>query len=362
MVIFGILYAFHRILDPVGLSVIVLPLAIVVSASLLMPLLAGAKRLMRVRTLTTMRWSHVLFGIGLLGALVGIAMAVPLSFRIPAPLIVEIHQPQVVYAAVAGRLTWTVGPQSTVKKGDPIAKLENDDLQYQLDTLNRQIRIEQTNLESLKRQSQTGRSIFEISLLEGKVADLNEQLSLVEAERQKCEIRATGDGTIFGWGRRAQPEDDSRTLATWSGDLLADENLGCWVEKGTPICQISGVGLQAVAYVSQQDIDRVRVGNEVDLIFDQVGPAGLLGTISEISGEQATEVPFALAKDRILRVQPDAFGRIKPIEPVFRVTIQMKHWPNVVPGTVGKVKIHTQPETWVTRFRRFVRRTFRFEW
>jgi putative peptide zinc metalloprotease protein len=361
LVILGILYAFHRILEPLGLSVIVWPLAIMALVSLVLPWVAGMRRGIRWNTLATMRWSHVILVLILIAGIGGVAGWLPLQFRIRAPMTVEIHRPAVVYAAVDGRLVWTVTPQTVVRAGDPIARLENEDLQYQLDRLTRQTRVHQTNLDSLRRQNQTGSVVLEIHLLEAKLADLQQQQSLVSLENQKCEIRAIVDGTVYPRWYESPPRDDERTLPTWRGDLLNEANRGCWVEKGTAICQISRQGLQAVAYVSQQDIDRVQVGKAADVTFDQCRPQAFVGTVAEISREQADRVPTALVTTHRLKVKPDSSGRIQTAEPVFRVTLELPNWPAVYPGTGGTVKIHAPPETWGEKLGRFFRRTFRWE-
>ena len=361
-VLLGILWAVRQLLQPHGLGVLVIPLAATMALSLVLPLvLRGGPSPLGWSRWLRLRWAHLILVLVLLSGLVVVAGWLPLSFRIRAPLTVEIARPHLVYAAVEGRLLWSIPAEARVQSGELIARLENAELTRKRDTLTRQLRVGRVNVVNLKRQAQTATVILETHLLEAQLEDWQHQLRIVEDEYTKCEIRAPDDGIVYSANRDTRAADPSpRTLPEWSGDLFDPNNRGCLVAKGTPICQLSRTGKHAVALVGQDQIAQIQHGTPADVWLHQSSPGVFHGRVVEISREPLQELPRQVAARGLVPSQLDSSGKPVPRQPTYRVTLELPEWPDAVVGSTGEAKIHAPAETWVRHAGRYLRQQFRW--
>ncbi len=362
LVLIAIVWTVHQFLQPAGMGILAAPLVGMILLGMVMPIWqrGGLGRSPR-GPWSSLRWMRLAFLLALMGGLVFVVGWVPMSFRIRAPLSVELARPQLVYAATAGRLIWSVPTETRVEPGDLIARLENVELTKQRDALARRLRVARVNLSNLQRQVAAADTLLEIHLLEAQVDDWGLQLRIVEGELAKCEIRAPSAGVVFS-ARRDPPltEESDRYLAVWHGALLDPDNRGCFVEKGTAIAQLGTSGLQGVALVGQDQIERIQPGATAEVWLDQATPGILPGNVREISREPVSELPPHLAAQGWWPTRTDAAGRLVPQQSTYRVVLELERWPEVAIGSSGVVRIHADDETWGEYLLRFLRAQFRW--
>ena len=119
-----------------------------------------------------------------------------------------------------------------------------------------------------------------------------------------------------------QPPNNGRSAADLRGTPLLPQNEGTFLETGTLFCLIGDPQrIEAVAVVDQADIDRIRVGEQVEVKIDQAAGAIIAGTVTEIAEVDVEVAPRQLAKTGDLASRTDAAGIARPLSASYQVRI-----------------------------------------
>lgn len=154
--------------------------------------------------------------------------------------------------------------------------------------------------------------------------------------------------------QRAQLVEAERLLlrAPFAGVLIdVDPELapGVWVSPRQPLAVlVDPSDWQAEAYVSQQAIERLRLGDPVRFRPEGAGPEALLsGRVVALDGTRTSQLPHALLATRHggpLQVLPDATG-LTPRDPLYRVRIALEQGPAGLRVQRGEVVIDGRAES-----------------
>lgn len=138
------------------------------------------------------------------------------------------------------------------------------------------------------------------------------------------------------------------TLARWSGTPLDADNLGAWLTTGQEVCRVGDPHqVEARVTLSEDDIERVRVGQRVTLAWNQMPGVVTSGTVVEVS-------------QRVIRTPPNQQRGGSPEPPHYFAQVRFdKPSSGLLLGGAGRARIDTGATTLgelvVTRARQWFR-------
>lgn len=243
-------------------------------------------------------WWRPLPGLSLLVGLIAAFAFVPVPQKVHAVLTIEPVHAERVSVAVEGRLVRTfVGGGQRVAQGDPLVELDNAELRSTLEQFVRQ-------RELLDAQQRTARAMLDVAReqqVRSAQTDLDALIALHQRRLDGLVLRAPCDGLVITepWVVRATSRDDTdqQRGPQWNRTPLHAENVGAVLAVGTVVCRISQdapghtSSAEAVAILSQRQVERIRTEQPVSIKLDALPGETLLGSVSAVGGQAITEAP-----------------------------------------------------------------------
>lgn len=317
---------------------------------------SGGKGFSAVGVVRWLRLSVVVAIVGVSGYLL---WHVPLPHRVTSPLFVELDQPQWVFVPVEGKIDSAVEPGTKVQSGDVIAELSNSELQYLYNDLQSRISDATVRLQQLQNRVSTEPEVaFKIPVIEAELETNRILAETIQADLDRLVIRSGIDGVVFSRRQKPSAGDSGRFLTTWSGDPLARENRGAWLEKGEWLCLVGQPQkIRLVMPVDQTQIEFVQVGDKVRVKLDQVSDRVFDGKVHSISRENVqadeqehTDLQNAQQQQNIERRE---YRVVVSFDPAERT---------ITPGSTGIGKVVSQDRTIGQYVNRWFKQTLRFEY
>lgn len=295
----------------------------------------------------------------------------PLPTRVTAPALLRPAAAEAVYVGHPGRVVWAAPEAATVAAGDTLAKLTNLELVAEIAALEAAVRNQELLIEQLYgrsvHDSQNPQAAAELPAASEALADYRRRLQQRRQAQDQLTLRAPRAGIVLA-SRRGREAGEA--LESWSGSPLEPRNRGCFLERGTRLCQvIEPDTLEATLLVPEHRVGRVQLGQAVELRFAAAPGACYQGEVVEVSPRPSSTAPDALAAakrvaakpaDRIA-TEPEPFSEShwKPTAPVYQVRVALRNSdPRLRPQVIGKGRITVAPQSLAERFRAFLVRTF----
>lgn len=367
VITFSILWFVNKMLEPYGLQFLARVIAAMSLFSLMVfPLwklscfLWEGTRMRRIHATRLTVTTLVLSGTCLL-------FFIPLPFHVQCGIRIELRDDEPVYVEVAGTLQEVLAEQGTkVKAGDPIAKLDNSTIQLALIDLNaRETRLmeelETLSIRALDNQVAASR-LAEVST---ELHNVSEQKIQRLAEQNRLVLESPRDGVLFPVAFRPESKDRS-VLPQWSGQPLAERNLGAYFEKGVRIGTVGNPQrMQVILTIDQSDVPFVTAGQKVEIVLDQ-HPTEMLSSKIKVVGRRkaqqpnATQSPNATQNKSGSTVADEQNTNSGPTTFYFAsAPLDVKRF--VAPSGTGTARVSAGKRSLFARCRRLVSRTFRFE-
>jgi cobalt-zinc-cadmium efflux system membrane fusion protein len=239
------------------------------------------------------------------------------SVEAPAEIILDETNTTVVTSSIPVLvLRWLAQPGQVIKSGEVIAELESPEMpklkgDYLVAQANWKVREQELKRkEELRKQNIISTATYEATLASAQVA----QAELDEAEgflrtagmsdEELQEILTKKSVTPRYWLR-----------APVSGRLMRrDAKLGELLPAGTPMTLISDLSLLWIeAKVREQDVKKIKVGQEMEFLTDASGNRRFGGKVIWVAGYLDQETRTATVRGKILsssdRLNPGEFGR-----------------------------------------------------
>ncbi len=373
VVVFSIFLFLNKVLEPYGLKVLGQLVAMAgVFGLVVQPMWQLGKFFHVPGRMHQVKKKNVMITAAILAALIATFVYLPLPYSVKCPLEVQPKDARVAYALVPGTLAeLKVEAGQTVREGDLLAVMTNDDLLMSVNELEIAVRQFETQLKSLRIQLYQGDnpaiagSVSEVEeLLESARTQLTEQ----RVELAKLEIRAPADGIVMPAPlKKAQPSPDGR-LPSWSGSLLDENNVGAFLEPNDELCRIGDpANFEAQLAVDQADIDYLQEGQAVRILLDSYVNDVIETAIEhedDISREPMKYLPQSMAVQSGGNVptKPDASGIPVPLSTTYQVTVPLPGDASLYKsGLRGRAKVAADPQSLGARTWRVLTRTFRFE-
>jgi putative peptide zinc metalloprotease protein len=370
IVAFGIIMFLNQVLKPYGLESLGRAFAIAGFAGMVVPAVMNVYKFLKTPgKAAKMKRANILTSSAIALAALSFVCFFPLPFHIYCPTEVRPENAVEVRTLVAGKiLEWKARPSSFVTAHKEICVLDNPELLLQYQAADGDVRTTETNLRLLNFNSATNPQL-ELPISVQK-SDLKMKMELRETIRDKqsnLTVRSPIDGYLFEPPAKEESKaaKAQEQLPGWSGNPFDSVNSEAYFGEGELICMISPSGLmEGVVVVDQHDRDLVKVGDEVEVMFDAAQLESVKGKIVLISETEMKESPanLAISAGGKLDTKTDEYGRTRPISTSYQAKVVFED-PKVPlrPGYRGQAKVHLAWRSLGSRFYRYVAKTFNFE-
>jgi putative peptide zinc metalloprotease protein len=314
-----------------------------------------------------------------------VLLAVPVNYRVSAPLVLLPHDAARVFATTEGTLASVLPANRKVTKGETIGQLKNTETEIELARLEGEQRLRKLRVEHLEKLRGVDREANDqLPTARAALADSERRLAERRSDIKRLTLVAPTDGVIIPAPRTISRVGTTHAtqLPTWSDSLLETTSTGAFVEPGTLVCMIGDPGrLSAVLLVNDTDVKRLQPGQTARLRIEQLPGQIIEGRIVEVSRHDVRETDDAKAARASLA--PLMAGIIPPGQSraiyEARVELDMRPLPlgegrgegalissslpapssTLIIGGRGEAKVLTERITLARRIMRYLAQTFR---
>jgi len=368
VVVFSICWFVIKVLEPYGLQAVGRMVAVVGFFGLVaQPVIQTWKFCRTPGRLSKVKRTPVLVSLTIATVVILGVCYVPLPHHVDCAFEVQASEAGAVYAGTPGRIQWTVKPKDSVREGDPIAVLDNPDLEIRLAQLKGEEQIATVQLRSLSYRSRNDRSLKPQIETQRELLESISSMRLKTAEElERLTVRAKRSGFIIPPPYRAPQDNGDGRLPGWTGSPLEAKNLKAMLTADDVICEIGTPDdFEAVLVVDQGDVRLVREGQSVDLKLDSRRLDTFSGMITEMSNQPIASASMSLSSqtggDLQTEIDPTT-GQIKPRSISYQARVPLESSKiSLRPGYRGSAKIHVDPMSLGTRLWLVIAKTFNFD-
>lgn len=363
MLTFLILWSLYYWLQPLGLAVFVQLLAVpMIGLMVLNPVAAGARFLRSPQNRQQIDWPRFRLRGFVACVVVALFLSIPIPGRVTTGALLDQGSAERVYAVLGGTLESSAKIGDRVEVGQEIARLVDPKLALELVRLEGELNQNRLRLEQLERRRIGEPAVaMLIPAVREAVRDLDSQLSQLRTTADRLILRAPCSGVVLppAWHSGAVSQGE---LPFWRGTPLDDRNRGCFVKPGTTLCLVGPPESRTAALlVNQDDINLVRTGQSVRMVWRELAGEVLTGEIIEIAALDLDLLPRDAVQRLSIPARSTSTGSLAPIGTWYLARVQLNSTQSpLLRGAVGEAKILTDPLSIWARSLRWLRRTFSF--
>ncbi len=370
VVAFGIIMFLNQVLKPYGLQSLGRAIAVAGVAGMIVPgVIAIVKFFKTPGKASKMKRANIMMSLLVVTAVLSVFCYFPLPFHVNCSIETQPRDGIEVRGMVPGEFVkWYKKPGDRVQANEVIGELANIDLKLQYEeavSREKAARYRASQTRHLANQSEALRiqaNEEEKALItaEGTVRELKTKLS-------RLQIRSPIDGFIFPPpyktdNKAAQAQDQ---LPGWTGDPFDPKNSDAVFHEGDLFCIVAPTNaLEGVLVVDQHDRDLVRVGDEVEVLFEAAKLESFYGTIASFSQSEMKETSANLSTQTggSLDTKTDETGKTKPISTSYQAKVYFddEELP-VRSGYRGMANVHLAWRSLGWRLYRVAAKTFNFD-
>jgi putative peptide zinc metalloprotease protein len=211
---------------------------------------------------------------------------------------------------------------------------------------------------------------LQIEVVRQRLQALDDQLHQKLRDMKRLELRAPRAGTIIPPPYRVDQSGEQQVqLASWSGWPMEEKNLGATFSpqgQENLFCQIGDPDQwDAVLVIDQRDMDLVRAGQEVRLMFNESAYHVFVSKLESVADDQMEMISTRLASTSgggVPAQHDPTSGAVKPLSTSYQAEVRLDNSLGLFRnGLTGQARIKTDPRTLASRVWRYVKRTFNFE-
>ncbi len=371
-ILLSILYFLNKVFEPYGLKVIGQAIALMsLYGMIVMPGVKVYKffkipgrlsKVKRVRMYATML---------LLAGVVAAVLLVPLPAKVMCHFELRPRDAESIYVEVPGVLEEVLVEQGEqVEKGQVLARLKSAELELDVARLRGEVeRLEERRSGLWELMFHDESASLQVRTVDEELEAVKDQLENRLRDLDRLVLKAPAAGTVIPPPtKRDNTSDDSIELASWTGTPLSKKNLGATLsaESGENLfCMIGDANAwDAILIVAQNDLDFVREGQEVRLMFAESAFHVFVSSIAYIGPDEMEAVPPSLASTSGGPVPAEAEldGRVRPLETSYQAEVPLDDSLGLFRnGLIGQARIKIRDLTLGERLWRYLSRTFNFE-
>jgi putative peptide zinc metalloprotease protein len=379
VVIVAIVWGVARLLYPWHLETLAYAVGLTVLGGIMAGPIGGAVRLARnpIRR-ADVRKGRAATALAVAAAAAIGVLALPVDYYVRAPLLLLPTDAARVYTTIDGTLASAVPVGTHVEPDERIAQLENDQVELELARLEGQHRLQElrvSHLEALRGVDPEAND--QLPAAEAALADLARRLDDRRRDAERLALVAPAAGVVMAAPRvapRAGSGDpratgdlrttgDPRTtgrLPQWSGAILDRANRGAHVQPGTLVCLVGNPDrLSAVLVVDDTDVERLKPGQAVRMVFDELPDQIVKGRVVDVARHEAAGDSVGAARADLA---PLLAGLVASGRSTAHYQVRVGFNPpaqRLVVGGRGEGKIAAERITVARRIWRWLAQTFR---
>jgi putative peptide zinc metalloprotease protein len=372
VVLLSILYFLNKVFEPYGLKILGQAIALAsIYGMVVMPFWKIFKFFRVPGRLSKVKKVRMYAPLAVIMAVAAGIWFIPFPLSVLAEFELQPRDAESVYIEVEGTLEEVfVEPGDQVEEGQLLARLSNIDLELEIERLRGERESNHAQLDNYKlMQFHDVQAGLQIEVIQQRLAALDEQLNQKLRDIKRLELRAPRAGTIIPPPYRPDQRGDMQIeLAGWAGWPMEKRNLGAtFTPDGTEnfFCQIGDPDLwDAVLVIDQRDMDLVRAGQEVRLMFNESAYHVFVSTLESLADDQMEQISPRLASTSggAVPAQHDQSGAVKPLSTSYQAEVRLDNSLGLFRnGLTGTARIKSDPRTLASRLWRYVERTFNFD-
>ncbi len=251
-----------------------------------------------------------------------VALFVPLPHSHRSSFFVEPQQEQILHAPYSGRLV----PRhelNDISQGHVLFEIDNRSLKRryeinQIELVNARARLEHAE----RLRSEQGVGSARIPGLKSAVLSHEAVGTELTKELARCQVRAEIDGHFILPRLSLATYEDTATVMNPLHRSAAIQTPDAFVKEGDWLGSIvADLPPVFVLYISQQDVEWVKRGQQVEFNLSGFSPARALGVVEAIEDTPVSEIPPEVVAQR--EVQTEIGARERAVEPYYRVRVRV---------------------------------------
>jgi putative peptide zinc metalloprotease protein len=372
VVLLSILFFLNKVFEPYGLKILGQLIALgSIYGMIVMPFWKIFKFFRVPGRLSKVKRVRMYSTLAVLAAVIGGIWFIPFPSSVLCEFELQPRDAASVYVDVEGTLDEVfVEPGQQVEKGDLLAKLSNVDLLLEIEQLRGEHEANQAQLENYETlQFHDPHAGLQIEVIRQRLAAIEDQLNQKLRDAKRLELYAPRSGTIipppYREDRAGRQEIE---LASWSGWPMDKRNLGATFSperQDNLFCMVGDpYEWDAVLVVNQRDMDLVREGQEVRLMFNESAYHVFVSQLESVADDEMEAVSPRLSSTSggSVPAQHDPSGAVKPITTSYQAEVRLDNSLGLFRnGLTGTARIKTEPRTFASRLWRYIKRTFNFD-
>lgn len=306
----------------------------------------------------------------ILGFVIFGLFTIPVAHHVRASFVVQPIDAENIYVTQPGMLSKVnFEPGDKVEKGDVLAQLENIEHELTLETLKGTLAQYNAELAGLKLNAdQLEDSSRLIETAKNNIVATEQRIRVMQKIVDELTLVATRDGEVIPPPNEiASPTDqnDSRTLASWSGTPLDPENRNAFLGTQTLYCVVGDTSeMKAMLVIDQSVAKLVESGQPVTLMLEEYIGKKFEGEIEFVSRDALKSLPRELSINNggAIAAKPQPSGQEQPMMPHYEATVQLVDFEDVqlIPGFRGHAKIKVGSSPLGQRFIRYLKTVINF--
>jgi len=278
--------------------------------------------------------------------LLGFVLFVPLPRSVYCGFEVQPQNGVPVYSPADGRLVSLAHPYTIVDKGDPVARLENRQLEQNAALKKLELARAKNELKLLEgRINESPLIASRIEVARENVSAVQASCSIFDKELSRLDVVAPQRGVLLPAPIREK--NDRAVVAIEPGSLAEPKNDFAFVKSSELLVTVADPRKRRVVlFVEENDMDFVEVGQSVRLMFDRVIGEKFDGSVKEVFADELES-----------NFDPDDIEADS--QHFFRVVVKLsdEELPDqVVAGAVGQARIVVPSESLGQRLMRVLTR------
>lgn len=350
-----------RVCSNNGVTLLGYCLVSMVAAGVITPTLTRTLKLFRnPSSRQKMKRPRFLVSLGAFAGIILLACCVPIPCRVSAPARLQTGDARQVFVTVPGTLLECVSAGTKVRKGEVLARLENDDLAREILQLRSNIESQQVRVFHLKKLRHDEPTLgSRIPAAEEMLRDQRQQLARLQQELDALALKAPVDGIVVEAPSNSRDHLDKLGLETWLGTPTASENLGGLMPRQTLFCAVHPSNeFEVELFVDQSAVELLRTGQSVRMTLETHRGMILDGNVVEVSRTAVASIPSELVAEKRIATRSN---KNSPQRPTYRVLVALHEAnANLITGSTGHAKIDVQWQPLASQLTRIAKRTFTF--
>jgi len=370
VVAFGIIMFLNQVLKPYGLQSLGRAFAVAGIAGMVVPAFSAVYKFLKTPgRAAKIKQGNLLTSLGIAIAILAFVCFFPLPYHVYCPTEAQPVDAKEVHTLVAGKLVgWNTAPGQAISNRQPVCKLENNDLAIKIQEARSDVRATETTLKQAEYFSNSDpKQVQVMDSLNSELKKKQDVLRTLIEKQDDLVVRSPLDGFVFPPPSKEESKaaKAQEQLSGWYGNPFDPANSEAFFTEGELVCLVApSPKMEAIIIVDQHDRDDLKIGNEVEIMFDAATLESVKGRIYFFSETEMKDAPpnLSITAGGTLDTKTDEMGRTRPISTSYQVRVELLDLK--VPlraGYRGNAKVHLAWKSLGSRLYRYVLKTFNFE-